>query len=106
MIDAVEFVAGARSTEVPRHREPEQPDRLPVPCYGVYSDCQGKLEHDLTPMEYFFLCPYYWQRISMILDASVRGRRPVSFYPRFARVELVGILLFDGTSQHIPYPFQ
>jgi len=35
---------------------------------------QGKLELDLTPMEYFFLCPYCWQRISMILDASVRGQ--------------------------------
>ncbi|MBI4473574.1 MAG: CPXCG motif-containing cysteine-rich protein [Acidobacteria bacterium] len=25
-------------------------------------------------MEYFFTCPYCWQRISMILDTSVTGQ--------------------------------
>lgn len=25
-------------------------------------------------MEYFFACPYCWQRISMVLDTSVRGQ--------------------------------
>ena len=25
-------------------------------------------------MEYFFTCPYCWQRISMVLDTSVKGQ--------------------------------
>jgi hypothetical protein len=25
-------------------------------------------------MEYFFTCPYCWQRISMVLDISVKGQ--------------------------------
>ena len=25
-------------------------------------------------MEYFFSCPYCWERISMVLDTSVRGQ--------------------------------
>ena len=25
-------------------------------------------------MEYFFACPYCWERISMVLDTSVRGQ--------------------------------
>jgi hypothetical protein len=25
-------------------------------------------------MEYFFTCPYCWERISMVLDTSVRGQ--------------------------------
>jgi hypothetical protein len=25
-------------------------------------------------MEYFFACPYCWQRISMVLDTSVKGQ--------------------------------
>ena len=25
-------------------------------------------------MEYFFACPYCWQRISMVLDTSVSGQ--------------------------------
>ena len=25
-------------------------------------------------MEYFFSCPYCWERVSMVLDTSVRGQ--------------------------------
>ncbi|HXB74489.1 MAG TPA: CPXCG motif-containing cysteine-rich protein [Candidatus Acidoferrales bacterium] len=25
-------------------------------------------------MEYFFACPYCWERISMVLDTSVKGQ--------------------------------
>ena len=28
----------------------------------------------LGGMEYFFACPYCWERISMVLDSSVRGQ--------------------------------
>jgi hypothetical protein len=39
---------------------------------GYHSGGRGRAAGYL--MEYFFTCPYCWQRISMVLDTSVKGQ--------------------------------
>jgi hypothetical protein len=39
---------------------------------GCHSGGRGRAAVYL--MEHFFTCPYCWQRISMILDTSVKGQ--------------------------------
>lgn len=56
-------------------------------------------------MEHFFQCPYCWEEISMILDASIRSQtyiedcevccNPIEVTPVFESNELIG---FDSQS--------